>query len=218
MKRPAHRKSIQRREGAAMLIVLMVLMMTTAMATFAIHSTSIEIRGAGHARQALQSEHLAEGATYAGVSYLDRLGANGSLVQYLRTDVARDVASSPSEASIDRETNLLRIRMEDFETAPGVVSPPIELPGGTHTPSFGYSAYEPTFFVDGTDLYQISRDLAGTDLTGRGAHFYRVTLTSLGQMAPPSDYRAADDTRTYNEVASRARAMTEVGPFWLGGH
>lgn len=214
MNRIASKRSIERREGAAMLIVLMVLLMTTATATFAIHSTSVEIRAAGHMRQAVQTEHLAEGAAYAGVSYLDRLGASGSIVQYLRTQVGRDVASSPSEATIDRETNLLRIRMQDFSGAPGVAGPPLE----TAT-SFGpYNSHVPDFFVDGTDLYQISRDVAGTDLTGRGAHFYRVTLTSLGQMAPPSDYRAADDTRSFNEVASRARAVTEVGPFWMGGH
>lgn len=214
MNRIASKRSIERREGAAMLVVLLVLLMTTATATFAIHSTSIEIRAAGHTRQAGQAEHLAEGAAYAGVSYLDRLGAAGSIVQFLRTRVGRDVASSPSEATIDRETNLLRIRMQDFNTAPGVTGLPLE-----SASSFGpHNSHVPDFFVDGTDLYQISRDVAGTDLTGRGARFYRVTLTSLGQMAPPGDYRAADDTRSYNEVASRARAVTEVGPFWMGGH
>src|SRR5690606_8313768 len=92
-----------RREGAAMLVVLMVLLMTTAMATFAIHATSMELRGAGHARQAVQAEHLAEGATYAGVSYIDRLGALGSLTQYLRTTVAAGTLTAPNEATMDRE-------------------------------------------------------------------------------------------------------------------
>lgn len=201
-----------------MLVVLMVLLMTTATATFAIHSTSMEIRAAGFARQAVQAEYLAEGGAYAGVSYLDVLKADGSLVQYMRTSVAAGVASSPSEATVDRTTNLLRITMRDFNDAPSVNSPPVETEAA-RTPSLGpHNTYEPTFTVDGTDLYQISRDDAGRDLTGRGSHYYRVTLTSLGQMAPPSDYRVAGETRSYNEVAMRARAITEVGPFWIGGH
>lgn len=208
-----------RREGAAMLIVLMVLLMTTAMATFAIHATSVELRGAGHARQAVQAEHLAEGATYAGVTYIDRLGASGSLMQYLRTNVTANTQTSPYEATMDRNTNLLRVRMEDFSTAAGVHGPPLETDPARH-PSYGpYSTlYQPNFTIDGTDLHQISRDVAGTDLSGRGAHFYRVTLTSLAQIAPQGDVTMTGDPRSYNEVASRARAYAEVGPFWLGGH
>lgn len=199
-----------------MLIVLIILLMTTATATFAVHATSVEIRAAGHVRQAVQAEHLAEGGAYAAVSYLDVLKANGSLAQYLRTDVAANVASSPDEATVDRQTNLLRIRMEDFANAPGVNSPPLETEGA---PSLGpSSAYVPDFMVDGTDLHQLSRDAAGRDLTGRGASYYRVTLTSRASMAPLNDYRATGDARSYNEVAMRARAFTEVGPFWLGGH
>ncbi len=217
MTRVAIKRSKVRREGAAMLIVLMVLIMTTATATFAMHSTSIEIRSAGHARQAVQAEYLAEGAVYAGVSQLDRRGPGVSLVEYLQTNVTAGTASTLGEATIDRNTNLWRVRPEDLTRgASGIAGPSLETAG---TPSLGpHSAYQATFFVDGSDLFQLARDRAGADLTGRGAHFYRMTLTSLGQMAPPSDYRAADDPRSYNEVASRARAYTEVGPFWVGGH
>lgn len=204
-----------------MLIVLMVLLMTTATATFAIHSTTMEIRASGYARQAQQAEYVAEGGTYAAVGYLDVLKADGSLTQYLRTSVASGVASSPTEASIGRQTNLLRINMQDFTGAPGVVSPPVETEV-TRTPSLGpYNAYQPTFLVDGTDLYQVSHDDAGRDLSGRGAHYYRVTLTSLAQMAPRAgDFDPDHDPRTpsYNEIDMRARAITEVGPYWIGGH
>ena len=72
---------------------------------------STEIRASGHSRQAVQAEYLAEGGAYAAVAYVDMLKANGSLVQYLRTGVAANTASSSSEATVDRETNLLRIEM-----------------------------------------------------------------------------------------------------------
>jgi hypothetical protein len=196
----------KRREGAAMLIVLLVLMMTTATATFAIHSTSVEIRAAGYSRQAMQTESLAEGGAYAAVGYVDAMKANGSLVQYLRTSVQANTPSSPTEASMGRETNLLRIQNGDFGDTTGATAPPVE------NDTFGpHSVYQPSFIVDGTDLYETTRDRAGEDLSGRGTHYYRVTLTSRGAMNIPGE------TPQNHETAMRARALAEVGPFWVGG-
>lgn len=203
-----------------MLVVLMVLIMTTATATFAIHSTSMEIRSAGHTRQALQAEHLAEGGIHAAASYIELLQPSGSLVQTLRTEVAADVASTPTEATIGHETNLLRIEMADFERFAGTHAPPIETELA-RTPSLGpHNAYIPDFRVDGTDPHLITRAVPGRDLSGGGARYYRVTLTSRSQLAPPGDLMdmSNDDRRSYNEVAMRARAIADVGPFWIGGH
>lgn len=194
-----------------MLIVLMVLLMTTATATFAMHSTSIEIRASGHARQAMQAEHLAIGGAYAGLGYADWLTPQGVVDQYNRTTIAANVKPSPREESVATATNRLRIPMSDFQLA--VVEPPIEIEAA-HTPSFGpRSAYVPNFVVDGSDLHLVTRDVAGRDLTGRGTNQLRITLTSHGWMAP----RDAPEG-TYHEVAMRARAITEAGPVWPGGH
>jgi hypothetical protein len=207
-----------RREGAAMIMTLGVLMMTTAMATFAMHTTTIEIRSAGYMRQALQAEYVAEGGAYAGISYVEQMPPIASLAQELRTEVDSNVSSSPGEASIDRDTNLLRIRREDFDSVTGVHAPPLETELA-RTPSLGpRNTNVADFTVDGTDVYRVSRDRAGEDLSGRGARFYRITLTSRAQLAPPGDFRATGDTRDYHETAARARAVAEVGPFWLGGH
>lgn len=214
------KKPPPRREGAAMLVVLMVLLMTTATATMAVHSTSMEIRSAGHARQALQAEYLAEGATYAAISYMDILKANGVLVQYLRTNVGAGILAGPAETTMDRASNRLRIAMRDFTpvASAGLRALPVET-RPENGPSVGpRNAYQPDFVVDGTDLFQMTRDDAGRDLTGRGAQYFRITLTSRATMAPPSDYRVAGDTRSYNEIAMRARMISEAGPFWMGGH
>ncbi len=218
MNTKTQRKKKERREGAAMLIVLMVLTMTTATATFAMHSTSVEMRAAGHARQAMQAEYLAEGGTYAAIGYVEHLGAGGSLVQYLRTSVDANQASSPTEATVDQETNLLRIEMNDLAPALGTNGPAVETEV-LRTPSFGpQNAYQPSFLVDGTDVYQLSRDTAGHDLSGRGARFYRMSLTSRGQMSLPTDFRATGDDRDFHETAMRARALVEVGPYFIAGH
>src|SRR5690606_8006451 len=179
-----------------------------------------EIRAAGHARQAVQAEYVAQGGAYAAVSYLDVLKAQGSLRQYLETNVAGDQALSPEDRALGYVSNALRIPMDDFAGFMGVYAPPLETEPA-RTPSLGpRNAYQPDFMVTGSDLYQIAREEAGRDLTGRGASYYRVSLTSRGTMAPEGDYRESADERerSYHEVTMRARAMTEVGPFWIRGH
>ena len=52
---PRVRRPARRREGAAMLVVMLLLLMVTGTATFAIHSTTTEIRSTGYARQRMQT-------------------------------------------------------------------------------------------------------------------------------------------------------------------
>lgn len=197
-----------------MLIVLMVLLMTTATATFAIHSTVMEIRSAGYQRQALQTSYVAEGGTYAALSYIDVMGPQAAFVQYSRTQVASTVAVAPGSATLDRTTNVLRVEMDDFAGSAGAMAPPLEL-DVARQPSLGpHGASVPTFTVDGTDLYRSYRQVAGRDGTGRNPMAYvRLNLTSRGRMAPPSDYVSTGDPRSWHESSASARAYTEMGPF-----
>ena len=197
-----------------MLMVLMVLMMTTATATFAIHATTMEMRSAGHARTAMQATYIAEGGAYAALAYMDATGAQGVFIQYLRTQVDANDAMGPNASTIDQDTNLLRIEMDDFNTAPGVTSPPIET-DVLRTPSFGPRTHVvPNFRVDGTDFYRTQRRVAGRDQSGRDPFTYvRINLTSHGRMAPPTDVTIGSDERSFNETAIASRAMAEMGPF-----
>lgn len=198
-----------------MLIVLMVLLMTTATATYAIHSTTMEIRSAGFSRQAMQTSYVAEGAAYAGLGYIDSLGAQGAFVQYSRTRVNAGIASSSNAATMAYDTNLLRVEMADFATASaGLVGPPIETEPA-RVPSLGpHSVNVPSFTIDGTDLYRTTRQVAGRDGTGRNPmNYVRLNVTARGRMAPPSDFQRSGDPRSFNESAVNARAYTEMGPF-----
>lgn len=214
MSRRIRKNPVERREGAAMLIVLMVLLMTSATASFAIHSTTMEMRSAGHSRQAMQASYVAEGGAYASLAYVDAMGAQAAFVQYSRTRVALDTPYAPGSATLGRETNLLRITMEDFVGSPGVEAPPLETELAAH-PSLGArSAYVPSFSVDGTDLYRSYRQVAGRDQSGRDPmNYVRLNMTARGRMAPPGDYRSTGDERDYHETAMNARAMAEMGPF-----
>ena len=213
-KRRIRKTAVARREGAAMLIVLMVLMMTTATASFAIHSTTMEMRSAGYSRQAMQASYVAEGGAYASLAYIDSMGAQAAFIQYSRTTVPTGTPFAPGAPTVDRETNLLRITVDDFSGAAGVEEPPIETEATAH-PSLGArSAYVPSFSVAGTDLYRTYRQVAGRDQTGRDPMSYvRLNMTARGQLAPPGDYRATGEDRDFHETAMNARAMAEMGPF-----
>ncbi len=214
----APRQRAEKREGAAMLMVLMVLLMTTATATFAVHATTMELRAAGYSRTAMQTGQVAEGGAYAALAYMDAIGAQATFVQYSRTQVAANTQTGPGSATIDQATNLLRIEMTDFASAPGVTAPPLET-DPLRVPSLGPRNHTvATFTADGTDMYRTQRQVAGRDHAGRDPFNYvRLNLTARGRMAPPTDVTVGSDPRSFNESSVSARAMTEMGPFAGGG-
>lgn len=207
------RKKLRDREGAAMLVVLMVLIGTTATATFAIHSTVVEMRAAGYSRRAMQTAYVAEGGAYASLDYIDAIGAQATFVQYSRTSVPANTELAPNVDSLGQEMNLLRIEMSDFVGGYDVQSTPIETEV-SRTPSLGpRTNIVPTFTIDGTDLYRSPRMEAGRNHTGNNPMTYaRVNLTSRGRVAPP-DPTDPSTTLDWYEARVNARAMAEMGPF-----
>ena len=71
------RRPAPAREGAAMLIVMLVLLMTTGVAVFAVHTTTAEIRAAGAARQALQTQYVAEAGLMSAIAYSELIQPAG---------------------------------------------------------------------------------------------------------------------------------------------
>ncbi|MEZ4339381.1 MAG: pilus assembly PilX N-terminal domain-containing protein [Sandaracinaceae bacterium] len=197
-----------------MLVVLMVLIMTTATATFAIHATTVEMRSAGYSRTAMQTAYVAEGGAYAALDYVDAIGASAAYMQYSRTRVAASTPLAPNQPTLNRETNALIIEMTDFDGGYDVNSPPVER-DVVRTPSLGpHNAIVPTFTVHGTDLYRNQRQQAGRDQAGRNPLMYaRVNFTSRGRTAPATDITRTGDPRAFHEANVNARAMAEIGPF-----
>lgn len=75
------------REGAALLIVLFILMMATATAVFAMQSTQFEQRAAGALHQGTRAKYVAEGATLNALALCYQGGTNGC------TDIKRAEAN-----------------------------------------------------------------------------------------------------------------------------
>jgi hypothetical protein len=86
---PNRRKfSREKREGAALLIVLFILMMATGTAVFALQSTQFEQRAAGSLLQAARTRYVAEAATMGVLASCDERGTAGC------ADVHGDVAGA----------------------------------------------------------------------------------------------------------------------------
>ena len=60
-----------RRRGAALIVAMLVLLMATATATFALQNTGYELRAAGSAKQAVQAKYVAESAVSAVMAWLE---------------------------------------------------------------------------------------------------------------------------------------------------
>ena len=82
--RRRHRSPVRER-GLAMLVVLLVLMMVSGTAIFAMHTSSLELRGAGHSGRAMQAEYVSEGAAYTAMATVATMGSE-NLLRKLRRD------------------------------------------------------------------------------------------------------------------------------------
>ena len=84
--RPTHiRQAKRKQEGAAMFVVLVVIMIATSSALFATSMASMELEGSGFARQRMQAGLVAEAAMVAAVEWVDVVGSN-QMLTYIDTD------------------------------------------------------------------------------------------------------------------------------------
>lgn len=207
-----------------MLIVMLVVLMVTATAMFAVYSTTYELRSAGTFRQAMQTQYIAEGGISTGMALIDTMGA-GSIDQAMqRVPVAAGRQFAREEPAYSVSTPHFRVYMADFATLPSVVAPPVEgntaATGGSSLGS--YLAYQPTFLIDMDDSYRPGRSIAGMSVTGDSPVSYRVwTMTSRGRTAPPTgqEYFTPGETalptqlqRGSHETAMNSRAVVLSGP------
>jgi hypothetical protein len=208
-----NKKQQGKEEGAAMLVTMLVLLMSTATAVFAVHATTYEIRSAGAGRQALQTQYVGESGEMAAVQWLDQYGPR-ALEAVMQSTVLPPVFMAPFfEPELAAGKQDYRLYLSDF-TATTPSNWPIET-DPTRGPSLGRSVLTPTFTIDYNDNYKYTAVLAGQRTDGYGAlHFLGVTATSHGRTQVASDYRNTTyDTRLYHEGASDARAFLVAGPY-----
>lgn len=207
-----------------MLVVMLVVLMVTATAMFAVYSTTYELRSAGTFRQAMQTQYIAEGGISTGMALVDTMGA-GSIDQAMQrvpTPAGRQFTREEPAYSVS--TPHFRVYMADFATLPSVIAQPVETSiAATGGSSLGNAlAYQPNFIIDIDDAYRPGRAIAGMSVTGDSPVSYRVwTMTSRGRTALPMGQEsyapgelsyASQLQRGSHETAMNARAVVLSGP------
>ena len=210
-----HRKIQKREEGAVMILVMLVLILATAAATFAVHSTTLEVRAAGYSRQALQTQYIGETGAVSALDLFSVVGPTGILyaLQQSKAMLTANMNTLYGEPGFAANKSDYRMKMSDFVTAARPTAP-IET-NAANDASLGRSQLQPDFLVDINDNYTYTRPIAGARDDGRGTLQYMgATVTSRGRSRSVTPgLPAAYDVRTYHEGANDARAQILAGPF-----
>lgn len=213
-----------------MLVVMLLLLMVTATAMFAVNSTSTEIRASGYARQRIQTRYIAEGALAAGIVYFDAqpTGADGlrtSLEESTRTAFSGGTSATrylaPEEPPMAGDRPNHRMEVTSFTRTMGAESPPIVTTAGAESLGGGLGI-SPEYVIDANDEYRFTGVVAGQRSDGNGTlEYVAVTYTARGRArlrgrdgASPLGPTDTTDPRWrgYHETVSNARATTVAGP------
>lgn len=209
-----------------MIIVMLVLLAATALAIFAVHATTFELRAAGHGREAMQSQFLAESGLVAALAMVDQNGPQSILytMQRTREDSTLSMPTlMPYEPELAPGKEGYRLYLDDLATYGSFL--PAD-PEGLYGPAAATDAskqiYQPTFMVDINDHYAYTGAIAGHRSDGYGRlQYLHATYTARGRMrlnpalgADPTDPDLLDsEGRAIHELASDARAHAVTGPF-----
>lgn len=222
------------REGAALFIVLMIIMAGTASALFSATTVSHEVRGTGFARQQLQTRYASRAGLIGALEWFDIFGPE-TVRDIMVTRTATDTVvfecntNGPGcypEPPLANNRRIYRLYPEHFValqerddgaggTDPGLLE---GLPYDTNA-SFGpVSAHSPLVTTDIYDEHVINKLTPGAAAQGGTKFKYmRTTLTARGRARLASDVSDTDDhLRQRNEAAADMRAYVISGPFVTG--
>jgi len=197
-----------------MLIVMLILLMGTATAIFAIHSTTTEMRAAGYGRQAVQTQYVAEAGLVSSLALVDQLGPQ-SIIRAMEQSAAPPMAAF-GEPELLTGKRGYRIYIDDITSTTGLAT---TIEPTNHDVLGVRQAYDPRFIVDVNDDYTYEGVVAGERADGGGSvRFMVATYTSRGRtVVSGGDSRTTGggitDTRDYHEGANDSRAYGVSGPF-----
>ena len=212
----------KRQEGAALFLVLMIVMVGTASAVFAANTAATEVRSAGFARQQLQTGRAARAGLLGALEWMEIFGPltirDMLIAQNQGVDFECDATECFPEVPLADGRQAYRIYPEHFQAlvAPGVLAAvPYEGPS-----SFGpRSALAPLVLVDIYDERITTRLAPGvTAQGGTKFNFLRASVTARGRSTVVGgDVTNAQDNRDgFNSGGGDMRAYTISGPFVTG--
>lgn len=227
----------QQREGAALFVVLMVIMVGTASAVFSATTVSHEVRGSGFARQQMQTRYAARAGIIAALEWFDIFGPE-TVRNIMTTDETQGVVyqcldgkGCYPEPQLEGNRRAYRLYTQHYEAlqstdggaTPGLMKdrPLDDDPSSATNYSFGpTSAFRPVVVTDLYDEHIINKLAPGAAAQGGTKFKYmRTTLTARGraQLRDVTDIQELDDfDRERNESAADMRAVIVSGPFVTG--
>lgn len=224
------------REGAALFVVLMIIMAGAASAVFAASTVAHEVRGAGFARQRLQTRYAARAGLIGALEWFDIFGpetVRNIMITRAGTDTVQFQCISGSscypEPPLANNRTAYRLYPEHFTalqerddgnggTDPGLLE---GLPYDASTSFGSTSAYTPIVVTDIYDEHIVSKLAPGAAAQGGTKFKYmRTTLTARGraQLNVGNDpvETGGGHNRERNEAAADMRAYVISGPFVTG--
>jgi hypothetical protein len=221
----------QKQEGAALFIVLMIIMVGTASAVYSAHTVSHELRGAGFARQQMQTRYAARAGLVGALEWFDIFGPSTVRDLMLTPGSNEGVVFAPCTSSagcypeppLANNRRVYRLYPQHFEAlldpdpAAGLLE---NLPFDADASFGASSAYEPTVVIDIYDEHVVSKLAPGAAAQGGTKFKYmRTTLTARGraQLRTATDTPHAEDhARQGHETGADVRAYIISGPFTTG--
>lgn len=199
-----HRKNRrEKREGAALLIVLFILLMSTGTAVFAMQSTQFEQRAAGSLHQVTRAKYVAEAATVNVLALCYQGGTTGC------TDIKRDSQDLSGE-------NRQRFGMPNYGAAETIYSlTQADFPIAANT----------NFLVDAIDTDKELGAARASTYTpafmsvlekwevpnpGETRQRYRLIVSTYGAVGVGTDVQATGELRGGHEAISATRAFFDV--------
>ncbi len=211
--RDPHRPDRARREGAVMIVVMLVLLAVTALAVFAAQASGFELRAAGYGRQTMQAEYVSEAGLTTTLALVDVLGPRAilfSIEQSRSLPGGARPPMAPFEPDLDASKEGYRFYSADMASSTAASGAPVS------SDALGpRQVYQPMYTVDVNDQYISSQTIPGQRADGLARlHFLHATYTARGRMQlTGTDTVLAADVRQYHETASGARAYGTSGPF-----
>lgn len=229
MKRP------QNQEGAALFVVLMIIMVGTASAVFSANTVSHEVRGTGFARQQMQTRYAARAGLIGALEWFDIFGpstvrnlmlspGSNEGVQFPACTSTGGCYPEPPLANNRRAYRLYPEHFDALLSQDGGVTPGLlaNLPVDADAAFGATSSQTPIVVIDIYDEHVVSKLVPGAAAQGGTKFKYmRTTLTARGRArlktASSTDTAHSEDHgRELNETGADMRAYIVSGPFITG--
>lgn len=213
----ARRRSNER--GAAMFIVLMVIMILSAIGTFAISNARFEVQASGFMRQRAVSAEVTNFGAAAAMAEVST--APAAYTQRMRTSaLTGEKCRANAGMAVTPPPPCFHLYLLDIEFRTGTtVEHLFQRPTGGLPGSLGLDQLAGGFTVELTEPLDVIRPVAGAPIDGSPGtpKFLDVTLTSTGVVFPDSNANGVIDWGVgegQNAVFTSGRGHMVLGPIY----